>query len=62
MSRYFAETYTGADGEPVADPVHAAGGGDGVSRVRHVLVPFGTRPEVVKLAPVVAALQTPATG
>ena len=28
-----------------------------MSRVRHVLVPFGTRPEVVKLAPVVAALQ-----
>jgi UDP-N-acetylglucosamine 2-epimerase (non-hydrolysing) len=28
-----------------------------VSRSRHVLVPFGTRPEVVKLAPVVAALQ-----
>jgi UDP-N-acetylglucosamine 2-epimerase (non-hydrolysing) len=28
-----------------------------VSRRRHVLVPFGTRPEVVKLAPVVAALQ-----
>jgi UDP-N-acetylglucosamine 2-epimerase (non-hydrolysing) len=27
-----------------------------VSRRRHVLVPFGTRPEVVKLAPVVAAL------
>lgn len=26
-------------------------------RARHVLVPFGTRPEVVKLAPVVAALQ-----
>ncbi|SOE00253.1 non-hydrolyzing UDP-N-acetylglucosamine 2-epimerase [Blastococcus haudaquaticus] len=28
-----------------------------MSRVRHVLVPFGTRPEVVKLAPVVAALR-----
>ena len=28
-----------------------------MSRTRHVLVPFGTRPEVVKLAPVVAALQ-----
>lgn len=28
-----------------------------MTRVRHVLVPFGTRPEVVKLAPVVAALQ-----
>lgn len=28
-----------------------------MSRRRHVLVPFGTRPEVVKLAPVVAALQ-----
>jgi UDP-N-acetylglucosamine 2-epimerase (non-hydrolysing) len=28
-----------------------------VSRARHVLVPFGTRPEVVKLAPVVAALR-----
>ncbi len=28
----------------------------GVSRSRHVLVPFGTRPEVVKLAPVVTAL------
>ncbi|RBY78129.1 UDP-N-acetylglucosamine 2-epimerase (non-hydrolyzing) [Geodermatophilus sp. TF02-6] len=27
------------------------------TRSRHVLVPFGTRPEVVKLAPVVAALQ-----
>lgn len=27
-----------------------------MSRRRHVLVPFGTRPEVVKLAPVVAAL------
>ncbi|WP_369259270.1 non-hydrolyzing UDP-N-acetylglucosamine 2-epimerase [Geodermatophilus amargosae] len=27
-----------------------------MSRSRHVLVPFGTRPEVVKLAPVVAAL------
>jgi UDP-N-acetylglucosamine 2-epimerase (non-hydrolysing) len=27
-----------------------------VSRTRHVLVPFGTRPEVVKLAPVVRAL------
>lgn len=28
-----------------------------MSRSRHVLVPFGTRPEVVKLAPVVAALE-----
>jgi UDP-N-acetylglucosamine 2-epimerase (non-hydrolysing) len=28
-----------------------------VTRARSVLVPFGTRPEVVKLAPVVAALQ-----
>jgi UDP-N-acetylglucosamine 2-epimerase (non-hydrolysing) len=28
-----------------------------VSRLRHVLVPFGTRPEVVKLAPVVDALR-----
>ena len=28
-----------------------------MSRTRHVLVPFGTRPEVVKLAPVVAALR-----
>jgi UDP-N-acetylglucosamine 2-epimerase (non-hydrolysing) len=28
-----------------------------MSRARHVLVPFGTRPEVIKLAPVVAALQ-----
>lgn len=28
-----------------------------MNRSRHVLVPFGTRPEVVKLAPVVAALQ-----
>jgi UDP-N-acetylglucosamine 2-epimerase (non-hydrolysing) len=28
-----------------------------LTRNRHVLVPFGTRPEVVKLAPVVAALQ-----
>ena len=28
-----------------------------MSRSRHLLVPFGTRPEVVKLAPVVAALQ-----
>ncbi|WP_222265561.1 non-hydrolyzing UDP-N-acetylglucosamine 2-epimerase [Modestobacter marinus] len=28
-----------------------------MSRNRHVLVPFGTRPEVVKLAPVVAALR-----
>jgi UDP-N-acetylglucosamine 2-epimerase (non-hydrolysing) len=28
-----------------------------VTRSRHVLVPFGTRPEVVKLAPVVAALR-----
>jgi UDP-N-acetylglucosamine 2-epimerase (non-hydrolysing) len=28
-----------------------------MSRSRHVLVPFGTRPEVVKLAPVVAALR-----
>lgn len=27
-----------------------------MSRSRHVLVPFGTRPEVVKLAPVVAAM------
>ena len=27
-----------------------------MSRSRHVLVPFGTRPEVVKLAPVVTAL------
>ncbi|MGY1802972.1 non-hydrolyzing UDP-N-acetylglucosamine 2-epimerase [Blastococcus sp. SYSU D00922] len=27
-----------------------------MSRTRHVLVPFGTRPEVVKLAPVVAAM------
>ncbi|MGY1615705.1 non-hydrolyzing UDP-N-acetylglucosamine 2-epimerase [Geodermatophilus sp. SYSU D00691] len=31
-----------------------------MTRSRHVLVPFGTRPEVVKLAPVVAAL--PAAG
>jgi UDP-N-acetylglucosamine 2-epimerase (non-hydrolysing) len=28
-----------------------------MSRARHVLVPFGTRPEVVKLAPVVSALR-----
>ncbi|WP_138731691.1 non-hydrolyzing UDP-N-acetylglucosamine 2-epimerase [Modestobacter excelsi] len=28
-----------------------------MSRRRHLLVPFGTRPEVVKLAPVVSALQ-----
>ena len=28
-----------------------------MSRARHVLVPFGTRPEVVKLAPVVTGLQ-----
>ena len=28
-----------------------------MSRLRHVLVPFGTRPEVVKLAPVVRALR-----
>ena len=28
-----------------------------MTRSRHVLVPFGTRPEVVKLAPVVAALE-----
>ena len=28
-----------------------------MSRLRHVLVPFGTRPEVVKLAPVVGALR-----
>ena len=28
-----------------------------MTRSRHVLVPFGTRPEVVKLAPVVTALQ-----
>lgn len=28
-----------------------------MTRRRHVLVPFGTRPEVIKLAPVVAALQ-----
>lgn len=27
-----------------------------MSRTRHILIPFGTRPEVVKLAPVVAAL------
>ena len=27
-----------------------------MTRSRHVLVPFGTRPEVVKLAPVVTAL------
>jgi UDP-N-acetylglucosamine 2-epimerase (non-hydrolysing) len=28
-----------------------------MTRARHVLVPFGTRPEVIKLAPVVAGLQ-----
>jgi UDP-N-acetylglucosamine 2-epimerase (non-hydrolysing) len=28
-----------------------------MTRARHVLVPFGTRPEVIKLAPVVSALQ-----
>ena len=56
MRRYFAEVFTAEDGSLLRRPQRAPGRA-GMSRRRSVLVPFGTRPEVVKLAPVVAALR-----
>ena len=44
MTRHFAEVFIDADAVPGA-------------RMMRCLVPFGTRPEIVKLAPVVAALR-----